>query len=180
MATTRTLIRLCCAGFVLAALITPLTGRADPVEIQAKTMELDHAKAVVTFEKDVRLVQGDFELRCDKLVGHYEGSAGNKTADNPTELQHAEAYGHVTMRHGTTTGSADEAQLDNDKGKLTLIGHAVVEQEGRRIEGNSIVHDLRRQDTAVSSTGDSRVRMNIESGDENKALIPSASELPAP
>lgn len=154
------------AGLILG-LVLPLQAIAEPVEIQARTMALNHAKATVEFKKDVRLVQGDFELHCDRLIGHYNAKGGNAS-----ELQRADAYGHVTIRHNGTTGHADKAQLDNVKGQVVLIGHAVLEQEGRRIEGNEITHNLRQQNTAVNAEGGSRVRMTIESGKDSKSLIP--------
>lgn len=168
----RSLAGLGLAG-MLAMLLLPLRLSAEPVEIQAKTMALNHAKSTVRFEKDVRLVQGSFELRCDRLIGHYNAKGGNAS-----ELQKADAYGHVVMRHDGTIGHADEAQLDNTKGEVVLIGHAVLEQEGRRIEGNRITHNLRQQNTAVDAEGGSRVRMRLESGQDSKSLIPDKGERP--
>jgi len=157
------------------AALLPLRAAAEPVEIQAKTMALDHTKSIVRFEHDVRLVQGSFELHCDRLIAHYNAKGGTAS-----ELQQAEAYGHVTMRHDGTTGHADKAKLDNAKAQVVLIGHAVLEQEGRRIEGNAITHNLRRQSTAVSSEGNKRVRMRLESGDDSKTLIPDSGDSPKP
>jgi len=157
------------AGLLLLA---PCVARSEPVEIQAKSMALDDTKHEVRFNSDVRLVRGDFQLHCDRLIGHYKQKS--------SELQRAEAYGHVRMQHGTSTGSADQANLDNTKGTVTLIGHAILEQGGRRIEGNSIVHDLRQQQTAVTTDSKSRARMTLESGEDNEALIPQATEEPKP
>jgi len=162
------------AATFTACLLMLIAGsaKAEPVEIQAKTMALDDAKHEVRFDADVSLIQGDFELRCDRLIGHYRQKS--------SELQRAEAYGHVRMRHGSTTGNADQASLDNIKGTVTLIGHAILEQGGRRIEGNSIVHDLRQQQTDVSTDNKSRARMTLESGEDNQALIPQPTEEPKP
>ncbi len=145
-------------------LLAAWPANAETLEIRADGMTLTHEKREVTFTGSVYLKRDDFVLHCDRLIAYY------KEKDN--ELERAHAYGHVRMEQGTTKGSSDEAKLDYVHQVLTLIGHAVVYQPKGRLEGQTIVHDIRKERTVVQSPGEGKARLIIESDESGKAVIP--------
>ncbi len=133
------------------------SGKAAPMRIEADRMHLNHARRIAVFTGHVRLVRGDFQLDCDRLTARYRAAGGIETA---------RAAGHVRIRQGEARGHAERALLDEQAGIVKLMDHAVLEQQGRRIEGDLIVHDMNAGDTqvlpAAGEGGQKRARMIIE------------------
>ncbi|RMH61404.1 MAG: lipopolysaccharide transport periplasmic protein LptA [Zetaproteobacteria bacterium] len=138
--------------------------QAGRLQIQADAMALNNQRHQVKFTGSVRLERDDFVLHCDQLVAHYR--------DRDHALQRADAFGHVRMRQGETHGTADKAQLDYTRDVLTLIGHAVVYQAKGRLEGATIVHDIRAKHTTVSAPTAGKARLIIEPDKSGKAAVP--------
>jgi len=131
---------------------------AGPLHIESRHMLLDHKASQVEFAGEVLLTRDDFRLQCDKLIAHY--------VQGRQKLEKAEAYGHVRMQQGNVHGEANEALLDQSKGTLTLKGDAFIEQNGSRIEGQTITHNMNQQQTTVTPDEHGRTRMILESTDE--------------
>ncbi len=138
-------------------LLVPALTHAGALHIESRHMLLDHKKSQVKFTGQVLLTRDDFRLQCDKLIAHYR--------EGHQQLEKAEAYGHIRMRRGNAYGESDEAMLDQIKGTLTLTGHAFIEQNGSRIEGKTITHQINRQQTTVTTGKHGRTRMILESSD---------------
>jgi len=136
-----------------------------PAEIEAERLVVEHAKSQVEFSGAVHLRRGEFDLRCDRLVAHYRRGHAR--------LERAEAYGHVRIRNGKAHGSSREARLDQKKGILLLIGHAMMEQPGGKVQGDIIEHDINRAYTEVRKGKDGRVRMLIES---DSGVLPEGAQ----
>ncbi|MDX8407023.1 MAG: lipopolysaccharide transport periplasmic protein LptA [Mariprofundaceae bacterium] len=142
------------AGILLAASMA----HAGPLHIESRHMLLDHKMSQVEFAGQVLLTRDDFQLQCDKLIAHY--------IEGRQKLEKAEAYGHVRMQQGNAHGEANEALLDQGKGTLILMGDAFIEQNGSRIEGQTITHNMNQQRTTVIPDEHGRTRMILESTDE--------------
>lgn len=127
---------------------------ASPVTIQSDQLDVWHAKHEALFVGHVHLTRGDFELFCDRMQVRYADKGG---------IQRAVATGHVRMRQGNKSGRADRAELDNQAHTLTLTGHAVMEQPGGRLEGETIVHHLQDRTTEVRRGDGGRVKLRIDS-----------------
>jgi len=138
------------------------------VQIEAGKMTLYHKKNKVVFTHNVHLTREDFELYCDRLVAYYTDK----------NLDHADAFGHIRLRHGKAKGSSDKAVLNQAKGILTLSGNAVLEQDGNHVEGDQIVHDMNRNQTIVLPVKGGRTHMTIESGDNGTDLLPATGKQP--
>ena len=139
-----------------------LSGRAwgaeaFPTNITADAMMLEHAKQTAVFTGHVVLLRKDFKLWADRLVVHYDAKQNN-------ELRAAEAYGHVRIERGQTHGHSDKALYDQQQGKITLVGHAVLQEPGRTVRGERIVQDLRQKATKVEPQGKGRVHLHLDGG----------------
>jgi len=130
---------------------------AGPAEIEAGKMDFLHKENRAIFTEDVHLKRDDFELWCDRLVAYF--------VDN--SLDHAEAFGHIRLKQGKISGTSEKATLDQKKGVLTLIGHAVLTQEGNRVEGETIIHNTRNERTVIKPAKGGRTHMTIENVDDN-------------
>ncbi len=157
------------AGAVMLMMLASSQSWAETVQIEAGKMTLYHKKNQVIFTNNVHLTRDDFELYCDRLVAYYSNR----------ELDHADAFGHIRLRHGKAKGSADKAVLNQAKSTLTLSGNAVLVQDGNRVTGEQIVHDMNRQQTVVLPGKSGRTHMTIESADDNSsALLPASGKTP--
>jgi len=152
--------------FMLIIGLLPNQLWAGTVKIEAGKMTVYHKTSQVIFTQQVHLTREDFELYCDRLVAYY--------TDN--DLDRAEAFGHIRLRHGKAKGTSDKAVFNQSKGTLTLIGNAVLEQEGSHIEGDQIVHDLNRDQTVVTPVKGGRTHMTIESEKSGGNILPTAGK----
>lgn len=157
-----------CLCFVGAA--PAWAAEVPPTVITADRMMVRQAKQTAVFEGQVVLHRQQFELRCDRLVVHYDPKDSG-------QLRQAEAYGHVRIRHDQTSGTAKEARYDQQKGIVTLIGDAELKEPGRTVRGAKIVHDLRKQATQVQQNGTGRVHLHLDS---NKGSTVHPKSAPAP
>jgi len=132
---------------------------AGPVTVQADHLDIWHDKQQALFAGNVHLKRDDFELFCDKLKAFYAEGSG---------IERAEAIGHVRMQQGDKHGRANRAELDNNRQILTLTGHAVMEQPGGRIEGETIIHNIQKKTTEVRQGKNGRVKLRIDTDSTGK------------
>jgi len=129
-------------------------------------MTFFHKTSQAEFVHNVHLKRDEFELRCDKLIAYYKEN----------QLDHAEAFGNVKLKQGEITGSSEKAILDQAKGTLTLIGNAILQQQGSRVQGETIIHFIDQEKTIVQPKHGGRTRMVIESDDTDTKLIPAGDK----
>ncbi len=160
---TAQLFRSCCMLLLLCLpILTP--AHAGTIQIEAEKMVLLHKKNQATFINHVHLTRDDFELFSDRLVAYY----------NEHDLERAEAFGNIKLKQGDITGHSDKAILDQKNNTLTLIGQAVMEQNGNRLEGEKIIHDITLEKTLVFPAKGGRTHMTIESDDDkSKSILPA-------
>ena len=140
---------LCLAMLPTVVLATTLTIKSDHLDIW-------EAKQEALFSGSVHLVREDFELFCDSLrVFYLSGKDGGG-------IDHALAKGHVRIIQGGKEGLSDSAMIDNRKQVVTLLGNAVMLQEGGRVEGESIVHNMAAKTTEVKQGESGRVTLRID------------------
>jgi len=154
--------------FMLLIGLLPAQLWAGTVNIEAEKMTVYHKKDQVIFTTKVHLTRQDFELYCDRLIVYYTDK----------NLDRAEAFGHIRMLHGKARGTSDKAVLNQRKNTVTLIGNAVLVQDGNRIEGETITHDMTKDKTVVLPAKGGRTHMTIESTDNNNKRLPGAVNQP--
>jgi len=151
-------------GIALSTLLMVMAGVhpawAGSVTVQADHLDIWHDRQQALFAGHVHLKRDDFELFCDKLRVFYAEGGG---------IDRGVATGHVRMRQGDKHGHADRAELDNKRQILTLTGHAVMEQTGGRIEGETIIHHIREKTTEVRKGKGERVKLRIDAASVDKA-----------
>lgn len=162
--------------------LAPANVSATTITVQSDHLDIWENKQQALFTGHVHLVREDFELFCDKLRAFYI------TGKEGSGIDHALATGHVRMIQGDKQGTSDSAVIDNRKQLVTLSGHAVMEQPGGRVTGETIVHNMITKTTEVTRGENGRVKLRIDDKHVNTtnpapapAPVPSASkEEPTP
>lgn len=155
--------------FISVFILLPNVLWAGTMQIEAEKVVFYHKENKAEFTRNVQVNRDGFIMNCDRLVVNY--SEGENT-----QMEFADAFGHVTMTQGDSKGYADTARLDQKKNILTLKGNAVLEQPGGRIEGETIIHNMSSEKTEVLPVKGGRTHMTIETGDEGNKLLPEAGK----
>lgn len=126
----------------------------QPVQIDAKSLEVRDKQKTATFSGDVRVVQGDTTMRCKTLVVFYGeeiGIAGDKplvrakttTGSVPggQNIRRIEAHGDVTVTSRDQNASGDLGVYDLHSKTITLTGNVVVSQGKNVIHGERVIVD---------------------------------------
>ncbi len=145
---------------LLALASSSAWAESGAVEIESGKMIFFHKTSQAEFNQNVVLKRDDFQLRCDKLIAYYKNN----------KLDHAEAFGHIKIKQGTVTGTSNKAVLNQTEGKLTLIGNAIMQQQGSRVQGETITHYINQEKTIVQPKAGGRTRMVIESDSSEPGL----------
>ena len=147
----------------MLVLLQPAVVRAGTVTVQSDHLDIWEKKQQALFTGHVHLLRDDFELFCDSLRAYY------RDAKHGGGIDHALATGHVRMIQGDKQGSSDSAVIDNDKQIVTLRGHAVMQQQGGRVTGETIVHNMKTKTTEVLQGEGGRVTLRIDEKTMNEA-----------
>ena len=128
--------------------------RDQPVHIEAASLEVRDKDKVATFSGDVRVIQGDTNLRCKSLVVFYEQDdvKGDKAktlkADTPgpggqQRIKRLEARGGVVVTQKDQTATGETGIFDMKSNTVTLNGVPVVMTQGKNVLlGEQLVVDL--------------------------------------
>jgi lipopolysaccharide export system protein LptA len=169
--------------------------RNEPVQINARTLEVRDKKKMATYTGSVVLVQGDTTLRCNVLVVFYDGGeAGAPTVKSSTpgptgteQIRRIEATGSVVVTQKGQTATGEKAIYDIADDTVRLFpargGTVVVTQGPNVVRGQRLIVHL---DTGVShfeSDGSGGVYSLIVPGNKGEnpaAAPPSAHPGPTP
>jgi lipopolysaccharide export system protein LptA len=167
--------------------------RNEPVQINARTLEVRDKKKMATYTGNVVLVQGDTTLRCNVLVVYYDGGqAGGppvkSSMPSPAgsdQIRRIEATGSVVVTQKGQTATGEKAIYDIADDTVRLFpapgGTVAVTQGQNVVRGPRLIVHL---DTGVSHfEGEGGVYSLIVPGNkpDNASAAPAASAPhPAP
>jgi lipopolysaccharide export system protein LptA len=147
-----------------AGLVPGGQNQDQPVQIDAKTLEVRDKQKTATFSGDVHVVQGDTTMRCKTLVVFYGaevGIGGDKpvvrakttsgTPPNAQNIRRIEAHGDVTVTSKDQNASGDLGVYDLHAKTITLSGNVVVSQGKNVIHGERVVVDTVTGNARVES-----------------------------
>ena len=155
--------------------------RDQPVHIEAATLEVRDKDKVATFSGDVRVSQGDTNMRCKSLVVFYEQDdvKGDKDktlkADSPgpggqQRIKRLEARGGVVVTQKDQTATGETGIFDMKSNTVTLNGKVVMTQGKNVLRGERLVVDL--------TSGVSRVESGKNGHDRVEGLfLPSSGPV---
>jgi lipopolysaccharide export system protein LptA len=151
--------------------------QSQPIQIDAKSLEVHDKQKQAIFTGDVKVVQGDTTMTCNKLVVYYDQEMGvggaqpvvasNSATDvvpNNQNIRLIEAHGDVTVVTKDQSASGDLGVYDPLTKMTTLTGNVVVTQGKNVIHGGRVVVNTVTGNAHVEpapGTPDGRVRALI-------------------
>ncbi len=144
--------------------------RDQPVHIEAATLEVRDKDKMATFSGDVRVKQGDTNMRCKTLMVFYEQDEAN--GDNSKSLKAAtpgpggqqrikrlEARGGVVVTQKDQTATGETGVFDMKSNTVTLTGAVVMTQGQNILRGDRLVVNLTSGVSRVESGKNGRDRV---------------------
>ena len=116
-----------------------------PIEIAADTLELQQEQKLAVFTGKVDAVQGELNLRADRLVVHYRDKASESNA-----IRLIEAFGNVFLSSPTETAQGEKGVYNLDTDRVELTGSVVLTRGENVIRGDRLDMDLKTGKSQVS------------------------------
>ncbi len=128
--------------------------RDQPVHIQAAKLEVRDKQQVATFSGDVRVKQGDTDMRCRILKVYYERNkddaktkaksikAATPGPGGEQSIRRLEAIGNVVVTQKDQTASGKLGIFDMKSNTVTLTGNVVMTQGQNVLRGDKLVVNL--------------------------------------
>lgn len=122
---------------------------SEPIFVTSESLTLKSDSRKFQYLKNVKVVQGDLTLVCDRLDGEYLES---------NQLKELEAIGNVVITKGANIKAAsDRAAYDAQQEVFTLTEHPQITQDGSILEAD-VVRVFVRENRTVAQ-GQVRVKM---------------------
>lgn len=175
--------------------------RDEPVHIESATLEVRDKDKVATFSGDVRVKQGDTNMRSQSLVVFYEQEGGAaKPAANAApagkpmpaatpgpggaqKIKRLEARGDVVVIQKDQTATGELGTFDMRSNTVTLTGNVIMTQGKNVLRGDKLVVDLTSGVSRVESGKNSRGRVQglfLPSSGDGPPVPGGAPQAPAP
>ena len=127
------------------------TNRDKPVNIKAASLEVRDKEKVATFSGNVRVVQGDTDMRSKTLVVYYEDNSKDSKdamkAAQPgpagsNQIRRMEARGDVVVTQKDQVATGDSGDFDMRANTVTLSGKVVVTKGKDVLRGERLIVNL--------------------------------------
>jgi lipopolysaccharide export system protein LptA len=152
-----------------------------PVQIDAKSLEVQDKKKTATFTGNVKVVQGDTTMTCRTLEVFYGQELGISTADtpvvktnttagvvpNPQNIRLIRAHGDVLVVSRDQNATGDVGIYDLQAKTITLTGNVVLSQGKNVIHGDKLIVD--------TVTGNAHVEGATQTG-VRAVIVPNKSQ----
>jgi len=149
----------------------------EQIQITADQLVSQSKESYAEFIGNVEAVQGDFEMRADRLRIYYRRGANptRKSSGNGEPIDRIVASGNVKIKSDNRSAETEQAEYRVNAGILILKGKKSIVTDGQNlIQGTTIT--LNRNDGRITVEGDkkNRVRavfhstgkMSLSSGDD--------------
>lgn len=167
------LLRLVLAAATLAALASAATAQTfsdafagfgsnsqEPIQIEARELEVEDKTNSATFKGDVVVSQGETQLKTQRLRVFYDGSAGGNVQQQISRL---EASGRVYISSKDQTATGDQASFDMQRQVMVMTGKEVVLSQGPNVVvGNRLTVNLKTGKADLQAPKSGRVKVLIQ------------------
>jgi len=120
----------------------PAPDNQQPIRITSNRLEADDAALTVTFIGQVKAVQGETTLYCDRMVVHYlksDAPAGAEETEATREISQINAYGHVRLIRGDQKAYGREGVYEVVGSRVILTGSPKLTQGDNVITGDKVI-----------------------------------------
>lgn len=132
----------------------------EPIEIEARELEVHDKNRVAEFIGNVVVRQGEATLKTEHLRVHYAGSATGEAVQS--RISRLEASGTVYISSQDQTATGDAAIFDMEQERLVLTGKKVVLSQGPNVVvGNKLTVNLKTGKVDLQAPKQGRVKVLI-------------------
>lgn len=117
--------------------------RSAPVDIRSDRLTVHQKEQRAVFGGNVRTVQGELEIRCEKLTVTYAGTKAG-------EIKQMVFTGSVSIVQKDRRGHCARAVYDRVAGRIVCTGNPWVVEGENRIRGERIVYLLEEDEVRVT------------------------------
>lgn len=142
--------------------------KSTPVDIRSDHLIVHQKEQRAVFWGDVKTVQGDLEIRCEKLTVAYAGD--KETGDKAGGIRRMVFTGSVSILQKNRRGYCARAVYDRVAGRIVCTGNPWVLEGENRIRGERIVYLLEEDEVRVTRPR-AVIRLpeeDVKKGGENK------------
>lgn len=129
----------------------------QPIQVTADNARFDEKSGEASYRGNVHIQQGTLEVNGDTLTLKVDSKGALSTArtfGKPARYQQK-----TDPAKGLVTAEAGEIQFDNTSGVITLIGNALLKQDGASFSGPRIVYSTVRKQIEASGNASQRVQL---------------------
>lgn len=146
-----------------AATLTPVLSWAlpedaeQPVNISADNARFDEKAGEAVYRGNVVVIQGTLKVQGDTMTLRVDDKGALTTArtlGKPARYQQ-----RTDPAKGLVNATADEIQFDHRTGTITLIGNALLKQDGASFSGPRIVYSTEKKQIEASGNSQQRVQL---------------------
>lgn len=155
----------------------------EPLVVEAERLDVHNADGLVVYEGRVDAVQGESQVRANRLELYFDKSQQAEGEVGLGNLTHAIAIGDVYYITPEQTALGDRAVYDIATDTVTMTGNVIVKQGCDVLTGQELVLNLTTNDAQVrpgaapeGAVRPARVRTVIYSGGDQDATQPAGEE----
>jgi lipopolysaccharide transport protein LptA len=131
------------------AAVAQTQGAGDaPVDIRSDRLTIHQKEQRAIFEGNVKTVQGELEIRCEKLTVTYAGEKDQLAKAG--EIKQMVFTGSVSITQKNRSGHCEKAVYDRVAGRIVCTGRPWVMEGENRIRGERIVYLLEEDEVRVT------------------------------
>ncbi len=133
---------------------------SEPIQIEARELQVEDKTNSATFSGDVVVSQGETQLKTQRLRVFYNGSAGGSVQQQISRL---EASGRVFISSKDQTATGDKASFDMNRQVMVMTGKEVVLSQGPNVVvGNKLTVNLKTGKADLQAPSSGRVKVLIQ------------------
>lgn len=126
---------------------------SKPIRITADKLVTDTQAQTAQFIGNVHAVQGDTQIKADRLIVHYQSDADAKASKDSGAIKRITAHGHVTITFDNRLAVSEQAVYITTERKLILKGPGSKVMSGQdEIVGSKITYS--RDSGRITIEGD--------------------------
>ncbi|MAA99345.1 MAG: lipopolysaccharide transport periplasmic protein LptA [Stappia sp.] len=132
----------------------------EPIQIEAKELQVQDKNQSAVFSGDVVVTQGDAVLKTQRLVVRYDGSAAGGVNQKIASL---EASGRVYISSKDQTATGEHASFDMKRERMVMTGKQVVLSQGPNVVvGSRLTVNLKTGQADLEAPKSGRVKVLIQ------------------
>jgi lipopolysaccharide export system protein LptA len=132
----------------------------EPIQIEAKELQVQDKNQSAVFSGDVVVTQGNAVLKTQRLLVRYDGTA---TGGVNQKISSLEASGRVYISSQDQTATGDQASFDMKAQRMVMTGKQVVLSQGPNvIVGNKLTVNLKTGQADLEAPKSGRVKVLIQ------------------